>query len=364
MMEIGFFTQLFQQFIALLSAFCIVPAPVPRFEAVDAARSGVVAEAAAPAIADPRAPLVVRVIQTQITGAVSIGEALANSADRVTLSVVAVPGTLASALDSGGAAALPGGVATAAGDIVTALENSSNQLIGEISRAILAQLALLGGGIGGPPETFVEAPAPTLPGPVELIVRFPLAVGVAGAGLLGTAAQATVIVTGAVVTAVTDIVEAAIPAPPRPDETERVSAALEERRLTLPEAIAQAPRTISAGVTRAGGVVEEGVQRAGTDFRNTLLGTRPPAEFATVSASGGAEVRAGSTAGDDTTGARLPEVTRPTRPRPVLGAVTAATGTLKAVRPGVRTVLGLAPRKPGPAPQSAGADEKVDAATG
>ncbi|MGH3677385.1 MAG: hypothetical protein ACRDU5_16930 [Mycobacterium sp.] len=366
----GFFTQLFEQFIALLSAFCIVPAPAPdRFEAFDAGTAGVVAEVAAPAIAEPREPLVVRVIQTQITGAISIGEALARSADDVTFSVLAVPRTLARALDVGGVEALPGGAATAAGGMVSALENGSTRLIEALSEAILAQLGLLGGDVGPAPKfaAAVEpAPGPIGTGSVELVVRLPLAVGVAGAGLLGTAAQATLIVTGAVVTAITDIAEAAIPAPPRPDETERV-AALERPRLTLPQAIARAPVTISDGLTRAGGVVEEGIQTAQRDFERTLTGRSPEREVVRASGAGDNEVLATPViAGDDTTTAARAEVTRPNRPRPVLGAVKPVTDTLKAVRDGVRTALGLPPRNPGPAAQNAddGVDGEVDAATG
>jgi hypothetical protein len=361
-METGFFTLLFTKLIALLSAFCIVPAPVPpnNFAQADDIGTQVVAEAPGVAAPAQRAPFVVRVIQRQIAGAVGIGGALAAGADGVTFSVIAIPRELGSALGSGGVAALPGGVADAADGMLDAVDTATIGLTEAFRQAILAQLALFGGGVVNP-EVAVTAPLPTRAGPLELVVRLPLALAIAGVDLAGAVARATITVTGAVVTAVTDIVEAAIPAPTQPEETERVGAALEERRLSLPEAIAQAPTTISDGFTRAGRELQGGVQRARTDFRNTLLGTAT--ERAQVS-DDNSVLRAGVSADDDTNVARLPEVTRPTRPRPVLGAVKTVTGTLKAVRDGLRTALGLPPRRSDPAAQNAsvGADANVDAA--
>jgi hypothetical protein len=300
---------------------------------------------------------VVQVIQTQINGAVRIGGALARGADEITFSVLEVPDTLANAVGRGGVAALPGGVADAANGLIDATDFASTELIGAVRQAILDQLALFGGGVVDP-RVAVTAPIPARPGPLELVVRLPLAVGIAGVDLVGAVARATLTVTRAVVTAVTDIVQAAIPVRP-PTETERLTAAVEEPRprLTLPQAIARAPVTISRGFTEAGGQLEEGVQRARTDFRNTLRG--PAQERALVTASGGSgtEVRTALTAGDDTTDAGA-EVTRPTRPRPVLGAVKAVTDTLTGVRDGLRTALGLPSRKPGPAAQNA--DDDVD----
>lgn len=194
-----------------------------------------------------------------------------------------------------------------------------------------------------------------------MIVRLPIALVVAGVDLVMAFADAALIVVGAVVTAVTDIVSAAIPAPRQPAET--LTAAREEQQ-TLPQAIAQAPVTISRGFTDAGAALQRGVRKAGTDFRDTLTG-RPAQERALVSAGDNEVLRTPAIAGDDdTTGARA-EVVRPSRPRPVLGAAKAVTGTLKAVRDGARTALGLPRRNPGPAPQNA--DEGVanaDAPTG
>jgi hypothetical protein len=359
-----FFIRLFEQFLVLLAAFGLVPSPTQKIEALDSGPPAITAEVDAPAVADPREPLVVRVIQTQITGAVNIGAALANSADAVTFSVLAVPRTVATALDrGGGVAALPAGLATAAGDIASAVEISSETLINALSEAIRANLALLGGGVFTPaPAVDVRDPAPALPGPVELVVRLPLAVGVAGTDLVVAVAEATTIVTGAVVQAIADIAEAAMPAPPPAPETET---ALREERLTLSQAIRRAPVTIRNGFTEAGGVLEEGVQRAATDFRTTLVG-RPPAERALVSTGGNEVLGTPAIVADDTSAATAEVGVRPNRPRPVLGAVKTVTGTLNAVRDGVRTALGLPQRRPAPAAQNAdaGADEKVDAATG
>jgi hypothetical protein len=405
MVSFGFFSQLFQQFVALLSVFCIVPStPAPALRPAGSDPPAAVATGSefAPSVRTP-SPLR-RVIQTQIDNAVSIGAAAARSADDVTFSVLEVPRLLVRGLDRNGVLGLPGGGADAAGGMVNAFERSSVSLVRVLSDALLAELALvpgaalevrpepqlaaavapipelverqpflvrvvqtqvdgafgigraLGGGVLGVGDALLAAPAVVMEaaqrgglagipgglataggrivvaatdgvvgviesvadmaraelalvpgstigdtrkfaavgsrlaehrvGPVEFAVRVPLAAAVAAADLTVAAARATTTVTGAAVTAITDVARAA-----RDPKSE----------LTVTQAIARAPATIGAGFSDAGKVMQSGVKRATTDFRNTLRGRsgqEATAKTNLVGATGGSgtQIRASSVA--------------------------------------------------------------------
>ena len=78
--------------------------------------------------------------------------------------------------------------------------------------------------------------------------------------------RATTVMVTAVVTAVTDIAQAAF----RPRQAEEMAARAEERPLTLPEAIAKAPVTLRKGVTDAGRELQLGARNAQREFTETL----------------------------------------------------------------------------------------------
>jgi hypothetical protein len=61
-----------------------------------------------------------------------------------------------------------------------------------------------------------------------------------------------------------------------------------------------------------------------------------------VAKAGDTPVIAGS---DNNADVAKVDAVKPNRPRPVLGTIKAVTGTLRAVRNGIRTALGLPPRK-------------------
>ena len=73
-MELGFFASLFQQFVALLSVFCIAPSNAPNIAAADLGPPGSptvqVAEyiSADPSVAVRQQPFIARVVQTQVDG--------------------------------------------------------------------------------------------------------------------------------------------------------------------------------------------------------------------------------------------------------------------------------------------------------
>ncbi|RDH77842.1 hypothetical protein DVS77_13355 [Mycolicibacterium moriokaense] len=432
----GFFTLLFQQFVALLSVFCIAPTQsAPEYFAANLGPPG--AEAASAYVAAPAQsePLMARVVQVQIDGLLGrggVGEALARTADGVTNSILKTPETLRVYLDNGGVAALPGGLANAATQGVQNLESNTYRLIDAIEALALANLQLLPGGtdmaeiaptlaardesfgalgralLAAPtlvlgalqrgPEALPAAlnsvgqslirgaatdaravvravssatqavlalvPGAQLPrfdqvtvatvaepvrrsGPVELIVRFPIAVGVAASDLARSGMTATTIMVTAVVTAVTDIADAARG---QSSPSEELTALAAERPLTVPEAIAKAPVTIRTGAVKAGRELQGGVERARADFNETLQG--PQLERSRIVTGDLGNTVVARTADDNTAPAKELAV-KPNRPRPVLGAIKTVTGTLKAVRDGLRTALGLPPRKPRgePAPE-------------
>ena len=446
----GFFASLFQQFVALLSVFCIAPSNAPNIAAADLGPPGSptvqVAEyiTADPSAAIRQQPYVARVVQTQIDGFLGdqgIGLALARNADTVTGLVFGTPFALRRALDGGGVEALRAGLAQYGIRGVQNLEENTVSLIDAMEALALANLRLLPGArpadeaaklaairqdefgaigralleaptfilrtLQGGPEAipavinglgqgFVRAAAidaraivravssatqaalalvpgasvkslkdvtvsvrePARPGPVEYIVRLPIAVGVAGAELVRGGMRATTVMVTAVVTAVTDIAEAAF----RPRQAEEMEARALERPLTLPEAIAKAPVTLRNGVVGAGRELQLGGRNAQREFTETLRGRNNNEEQARAGDLTNTVVKAGGenaiiTAGDNNVDAAKVDAVKPNRPRPVLGAIKAVTGTLKAVRNGIRTALGLPPRK-GNAPQPEKAAEK------
>ena len=199
------------------------------------------------------------------------------------------------------------------------------------------------------------------PGPVEYIVRLPIAVGVTGAALVRGGMNATTVMVTAVVTAVTDIADAAF----RPRQAEEMAARAVERPLTLPEAIAKAPVTLRNGVVGAGRELQLGARNAQREFTETVRGGTNNEERARAGDLNNTVVKAAGenaiiTAGDNNIDAAKVDAVKPNRPRPVLGAIKAVTGTLKAVRNGIRTALGLPPRK-GNAPQPEKATEQKEA---
>jgi hypothetical protein len=458
MMELGFFASLFQQFVALLSVFCIAPSSAQNIAAVNLGPPNSptvqVAEytsADAAAVARQQQPFIARVVQTQIDGLLSprggIGISLARTADGVTRSILDTPDALRRALDNNGLQALPGSLAAHGIDGVQNLEFNTIRVIDAMEALTLANLGLLPGGVvrptpevaelaarqdefgaigrallaaptfvlrtlqGGPEALpvvlsglgrgFVQAAAtdaraivravssatqaalalvpgarlPRLdevtvavrepvraPGPVEYIVRLPIAVGVAGSALTRGGMRATTVMVTAVVTAVTDIAQAAF----RPRQANEAEARALERPLTLPEAIAKAPVTLRAGAVSAGRELQRGVGNAQRGFTETLRG-RNNQELERAGDLNNAVVNAGGenaiiAAGDNNVNAAKVDAVKPNRPRPVLGAVKAVTGTLKAVRNGIRTALGLPPRRSNaPQPEKAAEREAAPA---
>ena len=347
-MSIGFFTQLFQQFVALLSAFCIAPTsvPAPAYVAVGSGPPIVaVADADPPGVAVPRLreePLLVRVVQTQVRGGIGIGDALARSADGVTFAVLATPRVLAAAINRGGVAALPGGAASAAAGLVGALENGAVLLIDRLGDLALSELALLGGRIIVAPEraTAAAAPAP-IPAPGGL-AALPAALATVAAQLVVVTQQGAVAVVRSVASlaraglslipgasigdpralavavrepnprAVPGAIEMAIRLPiavavaasdltvtalratttltgaATTAVTNVVGAAMDGNpETTVQAAVAAAPATLRSGVTSATEQVRVGVRRASIDFQDALGLRRRDEALTTVRASGG-----------------------------------------------------------------------------
>jgi hypothetical protein len=442
-MGISFFGALFQQFVALLSVFCI--APTPTYSVYSVAPPGIEVAAARDvgAPADLRQqPLIIRAFQTQVDGLLGdggIGDELSRGADRVLNDFLRVPNALGNALDNGGVSALPGGIARAGIATVGDLGDGTNNVIDAVAELLIKNLQLLPGTRAAAYDatTYAKAPsqdfgavgrallaAPTyilgqlqrggpgaLPGalnelsqqlvvatatdakalvtalssatqavlalvpgaqlnraqftvaarddssssggPLQVVVRIPIAAGVAASDLATAGARATVIVVTAVVTAVTDIANAARPRQ-RNDEVMAAFVA-EPRQLTVPEAIAQAPRTIGQGVVRAGGVLQQGAVDARTDFVKTVRGRQTEVEQRQVAGdnllvAGDNSTITNSKDGNSAGVEKL--ATKPNKPRPVLGAIKTVTGTLKAVRDGLRTALGLPTKKPKPAAEA------------
>jgi hypothetical protein len=357
----GFFTHVFQHFLALLSAvgLTITPTTPPDdYFALDSSPP-VIVQAATPGLTVRQEPLVVRIVETQLNGAAGIGLALAGGADEITNAVIEVPAILRSAIRRGGIAALPAGAAAGAAGIVDAAEEGTTYLIQTVAAVLNQELALLGGGVIRPTPNLVTIadPETTPGGPLELVVRLPRALAVAGSDLVRAGAEASIIVVRAVARAVTDVLNVVA----RPPAAEFALAREEvPPPRSVPEALARVPITVTNGLVEAGGVLRQGTRQAAEDFNRVLR--RPPLERALVGTDDldntlvragtndvdKTAVTAGISAGSDNNPADKVDVVRPSRPRPVLGAVKAVTGTIKAVRDGIRTALGLPPRKPRP----------------
>jgi hypothetical protein len=248
----------------------------------------------------------------------------------------------------GGPEALPTALNGLGQGLVRATATDARAIVRAISSATQAALALVpGASVKSLKDVTVSVREPAKPGPLEYIVRLPIAVGVAGAELARGGMRATTVMVTAVVTAVTDIADAAFR--PRRQAEEAAARAL-ERPLTLPEAITKAPVTLRNGAVRAGEELRGGVRNAQTGFNDTLRGRTSTEEQARAGELNNTVVKAGTensiiAGGDNNANAAKVDAVKPNRPRPVLGAIKAVTGTLKAVGNGIRTALGLPPRK-------------------
>jgi hypothetical protein len=447
----GFFVTLFTQLLALLSAIGITIHPTlpnqPRAEVFNNNPPAIVSQIADPNISASE-PLVVRIIQTQLDNLGGIGQGLAGTADLITNTILALPQTLADALDRNGAAGLPGGAADVLGGLVNVVQQGTNGWINLLSAILLKELNLIGGAQPTPylaaaasiqpqlqqlpfPERFIRvqvdglqgigqalgsavsgigdalssasgiigaalsrggpsalpaglaaatgrilqatqqgitgivssvadlargelslipgaevntprvAAAEVQPPPtggsnvIELVVRFPLAVAVAGSDLIVTGFTAVTLVTGGFVQAASDILRSITNAP-LPGGTTK--AAAEERPLTLPQALAKAPATISNGFVQAGGAVQAGVTRARTDFTNTLQGRTNERALTGDNVAIAGKVDDPTIVAGDNGPATKPDAVRTNRPRPIAGVVKAIAGT-------IRAALGLPDRK-------------------
>lgn len=268
------------------------------------------------------------------------------------------------ALEPGGLETLPVALNGLGQIFVQAAATDARAIVRAVSAATQAALALVpGASVASLKDVTVSVREPARSGPVEYIVRLPIAVGVAGSELVRGGMRATTVMVTAVVTAVTDIAEAAF----RPRQAEEMAARAIERPLTLPEAIAKAPVTLRNGVAGAGRELQLGARSAQREFTETLRGGNNNEEQARAGDLTNTVVKAGGenaiiTAGDNNVEAAKVDAVKPNRPRPVLGAIKAVTGTLKAVRNGIRTALGLPPRKGNaPQPEKAAAKEAVPA---
>lgn len=232
---------------------------------------------------------------------------------------------------------------------VRAAATDARAIVRAVSSAAQTALALVpGASVRNLADVTVTVREPATPGPTEYIVRLPIAVGVAGSELAKGGMNATVVMVTAVVTAVTDIANAAF----RPRQSEEVEQAAqivrEERPLTLPEAIAKAPVTLRNGAVAAGVELRTGANRARVGFDETLRGRTNEEYLSRAGDLDNAAVLAGGTVingSDDNAMQAKVDAVKPNRPGPVLGAIKTMTGTLKAVRDGLRTALGLPPRK-------------------
>lgn len=246
--------------------------------------------------------------------------------------------------------------------LVRAAATDARAIVRAVSSATQAALALVPGArVESLEKVTVSVRESTTPGPFEYIVRLPIAVGVAGSELARGGMGATVVMVTAVVTAVTDIANAAF----RPRQAEEVAELREERPLTLPEAIAKAPVTLRNGAVLAGRELQTGAERARIGFNETLRGRGEVAERTVAGDLDNTVAKAGGDntviqVADDTTGPAKVDAVKPNRPRPVLGAIKTVAGALKSARDGLRNALGLPPRK-GNAPQADPQKEAVPA---
>lgn len=260
--------------------------------------------------------------------------------------LLGAPTFILQTLERGGPEALPVAINGLGQGLVRAAAMDARAIVRAVSSATQAALALVPGArVSRLNEVTVSVREPVrATDPVEYIVRLPIAVGVAGSELARGGMNATTVMVTAVVTAVTDIADAALRRSPQAEAAQR---AIEERPLTLPEAIAKAPVTLRNGAVAAGAELRSGVERARVGFTETLR-PRTNSEFLTQASDlDNTAVKLNTTiAGPDNNAvASRVDAVKPNRPRPVLGAIKTVTGTLKAVRDGLRTALGLPPRK-------------------
>lgn len=148
MLSAGFFTTLFKQFLALLSAFFAGVAPGGGASPYIAA-----ADLAPPTVQVRQQPLATRVLQTQLNAFANIGLVVTETADGGLNLILGVPNTLAEALNRGGLAGLPAGIAEIGQEAVDVLVGGRSKsggvgasgLVDAITNTILAELDLLPG---------------------------------------------------------------------------------------------------------------------------------------------------------------------------------------------------------------------------
>jgi hypothetical protein len=247
----------------------------------------------------------------------------------------------------GGPEALPAALNGLGQGLIRAAATDARAIVRAISAATQAALALVpGASVKSLKDVTVSVRESAKPGPLEYIVRLPIAVGVGESELARGGMRATTLMVTAVVTAVTDIAGAAFGSR---RQSEEAAALVAERPLTLPEAIAKAPVTIRNGAVNAGRELQVGVRRAQAGFNETLRGQTNTEYLRTGELSNSSVAKVGDTpmlaGSDNNANVAKVDAVKPNRPRPVLGAIKAVTGTLKAVRNGIRTTLGLPPRK-------------------
>lgn len=319
MTTIGFFQQLFNQFVAVLTAFCVnVPsAPVPYLGSPAAGTTAAVTTA----VPVRSEPLLRRVVDTQVQAGIAIGRVLAASADRATFALLNVPSDLASAMDRDGIAALPAGVAQSGQRILLAVTDSATDLVGTLRNVGLSELALIPGAGAQQRATataeLVAAPTAELVAPprtgglLETVARVPLAVGVAVSDLAMSGLQAVATVTGSIAKATTDVVAAAVN--PRSEET-------------LGQAISRVPATLIKGGQTAVGQLRTGAKRAVTDFRDTL---NPRAVETRVAATGGLNTEVAGSDSSGGTGTAAAVSNNSSTGKKLESATSAATGAAK-----------------------------------
>ena len=153
MLSSGFFTTLFQQFVTLISAFCVGTVP--------GGSTPYIAAADPPTATLRQEPYITRVIETQFNAAVDIGTVFVTTADRGTDVFLSAPDTLLRSLNDGGIAALPAGVVRVGQRAVRVGQNGATDLVRALSDAIRAELDLLPGAELLPDDT-AEAEATVL----------------------------------------------------------------------------------------------------------------------------------------------------------------------------------------------------------
>lgn len=233
----------------------------------------------------PKGSLLERIIQTNIRGITAVSESTMKAVTSIGAAVLAAPSTVAAYVEKNGIAALPAAFAAATREIVVVAADSTIGVIQSVADFARAKLALVPGSRAGGGEVkalAVEVPVRGM-GPVERIVRIPLAVGVAAAELARTAMRATVTVTGAAAEAAVSVIRSVVDP---------------KSETTLPQALANVPATLHKGVVTAREEAAYGVEKAREEFRAVLRGRNAAEEMSykgtTVRVSGGAEIRSNS----------------------------------------------------------------------